>query len=168
VLFVGNLLPVKGPDVLVDACDRLARRGVRFQCQLIGQGSMRGAVERQIGDRGLADWVKLVGSRPLEELPAWYRRASVLVLPSYSEGVPNVLLEALASGTPVVVSASSALREIVRPGCGAAVEDHAPAFAEAVTGLLDSPEELRRAAARARAEEFTWPAAVAGMLATFT
>jgi alpha-1,6-mannosyltransferase len=73
-------------------------------------------------------------------------------------------LEALASGTPVVVSRSSALREIIRPSCGAAVADHAPAFAHAVTQLLDAPEQPRRAAARARAEEFTWPASVTGML----
>ena len=70
----------------------------------------------------------------------------------------------VASGTPVVVSASSALREIVRPGCGAAVPDHAPAFAGAVTTLLDHPEPTRRSAARARAEEYPWQTAVTGML----
>ncbi|HEY2765926.1 MAG TPA: alpha-(1-2)-phosphatidylinositol mannosyltransferase, partial [Pseudonocardiaceae bacterium] len=52
----------------------------------------------------------------------------------------------------------------VRPTCGAAVADHAPAFAGAVSRLLDAPEPSRRAAARARAEEFTWPASVTGML----
>ncbi|MET0136741.1 MAG: glycosyltransferase, partial [Kibdelosporangium sp.] len=76
--------------------------------------------------------------------------------------------EALASGTPVVVSASSALREIVQPGCGAAVDDHADAFAGAVADLLSAPEPGRRAAARARAEEFGWPSSVHGMLSALS
>lgn len=113
VLFVGNLLPVKGPDVLVEACDQIARRGVRFECRLIGQGPMRGALERQIAERGLGDHVKLLGPRPLEELPGWYRRARMLSLPSYSEGVPNVVLEALACGTRVVASRVGGVSEIV-------------------------------------------------------
>ena len=72
-------------------------------------------------------------------------------------------LEALASGTPVVVSASSALPEIVG-GSGAAALDRPEAFAAGVTTLLAADEGVRRAAARARAEQFGWPASVAGML----
>jgi alpha-1,6-mannosyltransferase len=90
--------------------------------------------------------------------------ADVSLAPGPHETFGLAALESLASGTPVVVSASSALGEIVRPGCGAAVADHAPAFAGAVTDLLSSPEGVRRAAARCRAEEFAWPAAVRGML----
>ena len=100
-----------------------------------------------------------------DEVARLLASADVSLAPGPHETFGLAALEALASGTPVVVSASSALREIVRPGCGAAVDDHAPAFASAVTGLLDSPEDFRRAAARARAEEFSWSAAVSGMLA---
>jgi alpha-1,6-mannosyltransferase len=64
-----------------------------------------------------------------------------------------------------VVSVSSALREIVRPDCGAAVDDHAGAFAGAVEDLLAAPEPGRRAAARARAEEFSWSSSKAVQLA---
>jgi glycosyltransferase involved in cell wall biosynthesis len=144
VLFVGNLLPVKGLEVLVEACDRLARRGLRFECQLIGQGAMRGAIERQIGERGLAERVKLMGSRPLEELPAWYRRASVLVLPSYSEGVPNVLLEALACGTPVVASRVGGVPEIVSAESLVATGD-AVGLAVAIERVLAHEGEARAA-----------------------
>jgi alpha-1,6-mannosyltransferase len=91
--------------------------------------------------------------------------ADVSLAPGPHETFGLAALEALASGTPVVVSASSALREIVGPGCGEAVDDHAPAFATAVTGLLERPEDARRAAARARAEQFAWPTSVRGMLA---
>ena len=80
--------------------------------------------------------------------------ADVSLAPGPHETFGLAALEALASGTPVVVSASSALRELVHPTCGAAVPDHAPAFAAAVTALLDHPEPTRRSAARARAEQY--------------
>ncbi|HEY9303044.1 MAG TPA: glycosyltransferase, partial [Mycobacterium sp.] len=90
--------------------------------------------------------------------------ADVVLAPGPHETFGLAALEALASGTPVVVSRSSALPEIVLPSCGAAVADDGHAFADAICGLLDAPEPSRRAAARARAEEFPWPAAVTGML----
>jgi glycosyltransferase involved in cell wall biosynthesis len=113
VLYVGNLLPVKGMDILIDACDRLARRGVRFDCSLIGEGWMRRSIERRIRDRALQGRVRVLGARPLAELPDWYRKASLLVLPSRSEGVPNVVLEAVACGTPVVATRVGGLSEIL-------------------------------------------------------
>jgi alpha-1,6-mannosyltransferase len=91
--------------------------------------------------------------------------SDVSLAPGPHETFGLAALEALASGTPVVVSRSSALSEIIRPTCGVAAADHAPAFAHGVTRLLEAPEQSRRAAARARAEEFSWPAAVTGMLA---
>jgi alpha-1,6-mannosyltransferase len=90
--------------------------------------------------------------------------ADVVLAPGPHETFGLAALEALASGTPVVVSRSSALPEIVLPGCGSAVADDARAFADAIHRLLDSAEPSRRAAARARAEEFPWSAAVTGML----
>src|SRR5581483_6433525 len=104
VLFIGNLVPVKGVEVLIDACSRLAGRGVRFTACLIGQGPLRGKLEGQIARLGLGECVRLVGGLPHHQLGDWYRAAGVFVLPSYSEGVPSVLLEAAACGTRVVAS----------------------------------------------------------------
>lgn len=112
VLFVGNLLPVKGLDYLLAACVRLAQDGLAFQCALIGQGPLRSSLEHEVARLGLGDKVRFVGTVPNEQLPDWYRAANVFVLPSRSEGVPNVLLEAAACGTPFVASRVGGIPEI--------------------------------------------------------
>jgi alpha-1,6-mannosyltransferase len=160
----GRLSPEKHVERSVDTVAELTEAGARVRLVVAGDGPRRRALERRA--RGLP--VTFLGFLPgRTDVARLLASADVSLAPGPHETFGLAALEALASGTPVVVSASSALREIVRPGCGAAVDDHAPAFASAVTGLLESPEDVRRAAARARAEEFTWPAAVAGMLATF-
>lgn len=112
IVFIGNLLSVKGIDVLLDALALIARTGRRFNFALVGDGPLREALRRRAVKLGLVAQVRFVGARPLEELPAWYRAADLLVLPSRSEGVPNVLLEAMACGTPLVASRVGGIPEI--------------------------------------------------------
>jgi glycosyltransferase involved in cell wall biosynthesis len=112
ILFVGNLVGVKGLDVLLGACGRLHRGGEGFECRIIGQGPLRAALERRIGTMGLQDRVKLLGALPAARLPDWYRAADLFVLPSRSEGVPNVLLESTACGTPFVATRVGGIPEI--------------------------------------------------------
>jgi glycosyltransferase involved in cell wall biosynthesis len=129
LVFAGNLVPVKGLDVLLDALATLAGRGRPFRCVLIGDGPLRDALGRRAARLGLAGRVRFTGSRPLEELPSWYRAADLFVLPSRSEGVPNVLLEAASCGTPFVASRVGGIPEIapsdalVEAGNAAALAD---------------------------------------------
>ncbi len=116
LLFVGNLVAVKGPDLLVEACALLARRGVNFDCRVIGHGPMKRVLERQIRAAGLQERVRLVGPRPLEEMPHWYRAADVVILPSRSEGLPNVLMEANACGAWMVASQVGGVSEVAGNG----------------------------------------------------
>jgi glycosyltransferase involved in cell wall biosynthesis len=103
VLWVGRMVPVKGLDVLLKSWSTVARAPSRPLLLLIGDGDDRRALEQQAA--GLGDSVRFIGSIEHGGLPDWYRAADCVVLPSRSEGVPNVLLEGLACGTPFVASA---------------------------------------------------------------
>jgi glycosyltransferase involved in cell wall biosynthesis len=156
VLFVGNLAAVKCLDVLIRACGLLRDRRVRFACRIIGQGPLRAALSRQIETAGLNSLVQLIGPRTLEELPDWYRAAGVLVMPSRSEGIPNVILEAQACGTPVVATRVGGIPEVLEEQ--AMVPPHDPAaLARAIEDALSRP---RGSACKAR----SWSAS-AGQLA---
>lgn len=157
----GRLSPEKHVERSVDTLERLYAEGNRVRLVVAGDGPSMATLRKRAS--GLP--VTFLGFlRSRNDVASLLATSDVSLAPGPHETFGLAALEALASGTPVVVSASSALREIIRPECGAAVDDHAPAFAGAVTNLLSSPEPARRAAARARAEEFGWPAAVQGML----
>ncbi|MFC3449753.1 glycosyltransferase family 4 protein [Amycolatopsis speibonae] len=157
----GRLSPEKHVERSVDTVAALTEAGHRVRLVIAGDGPRRRALERRARGLPVTFLGFLAGRGDVARLLA---SADVSLAPGPHETFGLAALEALASGTPVVVSASSALREIVRPGCGEAVDDQAPAFAGAVTGLLERPEDTRRAAARARAEDFAWPRSVEGML----
>jgi alpha-1,6-mannosyltransferase len=157
----GRLSPEKHVERSVDTAAALRDVGERVRLVIAGDGPSREYLERRA--HGLpVTFLGYLGSR--SDVATLLASADISLAPGPHETFGLAALEALASGTPVVVSRSSALREIVGPGYGAAVPDHAPAFATAVTELLSGPEHDRRAAARARAEQFPWPAAVDGML----
>lgn len=115
LLSVGSLLPVKGFDLLIDAVKELVAResAGAVRLAIVGEGPERGALEARVRRAGLQDRVSFVGAVPHEKLRHWYSAADVLCLASRHEGCPNVVLEALACGTPVVASAVGGLPEIL-------------------------------------------------------
>ena len=157
----GRLSVEKRADRSVDALAALCDSGVDARLVVMGEGPMRAKLQRQATGLPI-DFTGFVTNR--HTVAGLLASADVTLAPGPHETFGLAALEALASGTPVVVSCSSALSEIIRPSCGAAVADHGRAFADAVSWLLHAPEEARRAAARARAEDFPWPVAVTGML----
>jgi len=142
VLTVGNLLPVKGLDVLLDAFARLFERRVPFAGQIIGGGPLESWLRRRIARLGLQRRVELLGPMPHDELPARYRAARVLALPSRSEGVPTVLLEATACGIPFVASRVGGVPEVADLGRGLLVPPGDPdALADALAMALKRPPD---------------------------
>lgn len=158
----GRLSPEKHPERSIDTVAALRAAGHRVRLVVAGDGPRRAALERRAA--GLP--VTFVGFVPDRlRLARLLASADVSLAPGPHETFGLSALEALASGTPVVVSASSALPEIVGVS-GASARDTPAAFAAGVTTLLAAEEGFRRAAARARAERFGWPASVERMLAT--
>jgi len=126
VLFVGNLVPVKAVDVLIAACAKLKTQGWPVRLVLIGSGPLRANLEEQAARLGIRDRVELVGSLAQDRLANWYRATDVFVLPSHSEGVPNVLLEAAACGAPWVASRVGGIPEIAELGFSRLVAPNDP------------------------------------------
>ena len=118
----------------------------------------------QIVARGLQDRVRLIGPKPHAELPALFAAADVMALPSASEGLANVWVEAIASGTPIVISDIGGAREVVdRPAAGRIVERDPGAIAAAIRELLANPPVQAETAAAAA--KFTWERNTASLYA---
>jgi glycosyltransferase involved in cell wall biosynthesis len=130
---IGTLHEVKGQTNLVDACRKLVERGVPVACELIGDGPDRAALEAQVRAAGLAGTVTFSGALPSDTVAARLRSTDVLVAPSVPsrdgrlEGIPVVLMEAMASGVTVVASRLSGIPELVEDG---------------VSGLLVAPGDV--------------------------
>ncbi len=136
ILWVGRFAPVKGLDVLVAACERLRKDRPDFRLCLIGDGPLRGELLSEVSRRGLGGQIRFVGTLPHEQLAPWFRAADVTVLPSRSEGIPNVLLESLACGTPFVASNVGGIGEIADYPVARLVAPERPA--ELAAALQDS------------------------------
>ncbi|MGW0556469.1 glycosyltransferase [Streptomyces sp. NPDC002926] len=162
LLLCSRLSVEKRPGMALDALTELRKRGVRAALVVAGDGPLRTALERRARAEGLpAVFLGYVGDR--ESVSDLQAAADLCLAPGPAETFGLSALEALACGTPVVASASSALPEVIGDA-GAAAKDTPAAFADAVQGLLTRTEADRRAAARARAELFDWQRSVSAFL----
>jgi teichuronic acid biosynthesis glycosyltransferase TuaC len=163
LLSVGNLLAFKGHGLVIEALSLLP------QCELViaGDGPDHAAFEALARQCGVSARVRFVGSLDQRDLRRYYCAADALVLASSREGWPNVLLEAMACGTPVIATAVGGVPEIVTAtDAGTVVKERsAAALAWAVRELLARPRE--RAATRRFAEQFGWDATSKGQLQVF-
>ena len=164
LLCVGHLVRRKGQHLLLPALAAAFPAGSRPRLVLVGDGADAGALRAQAARLGLADDVRFAGAVHPDALPDWYRAADALVLPSLREGWPNVVLEALACGTPVLATSVWGTPEILA-GCraGLLVE---PSEAGLRAGHLRLPE-LDAAAARPWAEAHGWDATLDGLRAVY-
>ncbi|MGI5400362.1 glycosyltransferase [Streptomyces sp. CA-135486] len=162
LLLCSRLSVEKRPGMALDTLAELRRRGVRASLVVAGDGPLRAALTRRArAERLPAVFLGHVGDR--EAVADLQASADLCLAPGPAETFGLSALEALACGTPVVASASSALPEVVGDA-GAAAVDTPEDFADAVEKLLARPEPDRRAAARARAELFDWPRSVDAFL----
>lgn len=121
ILFVGRLVPEKGPALLLEAVEGLRRDvpELAVELRIVGSGPLEASLRDQVAVSGLTDVVELTGPLGNEHLPAQYAWADVFCLPSFAEGVPVVLMEALATGLPVVSTTIAGIPELVQNSeCG--------------------------------------------------
>lgn len=112
LVWVGRIVPVKALDVLIDATKRLKESFPKFVLHLIGDGPERSRLEQRVQTESLAEHVSFEGAIGHDQIADWYRAADVTVMSSDSEGLPNVLRESLACGTPFVSTDVGSIKEI--------------------------------------------------------
>jgi glycosyltransferase involved in cell wall biosynthesis len=147
--YVGNLLPEKGPDILINGfkvlTEKMPDRGTDLV--VLGDGPLMRPLKSLIHAYGFEGRVRLLGRRPHAEVAAWMSAADVLCLPSLREGCPNVVLEALASGRPVVASNVGGVPELLDKDNGLLVPPGQPQLlGEALAAAVSRdwcPEHLR-------------------------
>ena len=178
VLCVGSLQPYKGQSFLVEALALLRDRGVPASCTIIGHGNMADSLQAQIREHGLDGVVQLVGKKTEDEVAAHLLEADCYVQPSVvtptgkMEGIPVAIMEAMASGVPVVATAISGVTELVRSGeTGRTVPpEDAPALADAITDVChdsDASARMSEAAHNLVLDEFEITGTVRSLSETF-
>jgi alpha-1,6-mannosyltransferase len=158
----GRLSVEKRVDRSIDALAALCDSGVDARLLIVGEGPLRSKLERQAA-RLPVSFTGFVDNR--NEVAALLASADVALAPGPHETFGLAALEALACGTPAVVSRTSALREIVTSDSGAHVANDPSSIARGVVDIIGRPLRRRRRDARRRAEHFTWPRAADSMLA---
>jgi len=147
IFSAARLTDTKAYPVLIDACARLKRAGIEFECVIAGEGPQVESIEEAIRLHDVADRVRLLGPVPQHEVTQLVGDADIFVLPSviaYSgqmDGIPVALMEAMAAGRPVIASAVSAIPELVENGRSGLLVDvtHPEQLASAIQRLISDP-----------------------------
>lgn len=160
LLCVGRLIERKGQHHLIDAVKRLTDEGIEVELDLVGTGDSRSANEAQVARLGLGDRVHFLGYVSREKIAEHYAAADVFVLPSYNEGMSVALLEAMASGLAVVVTATGGTPELIEPEINGLVFDWSDvdSLTAHLRRLAQDRSLVRRMgeASRTRASDFSW------------
>jgi glycosyltransferase involved in cell wall biosynthesis len=160
IIFIGRLIPVKGIPFLLEAMTKVLKRIPEAGLTIVGDGEERDRLKQLTLSLGIEKSVRFIGTVPHEKIQACLQRAEVFVLPSISEGFPNVIAEAMSAGLPVVASRAGGIPDIiVNNENGYLVETgDTDALADRIILLLQD-ESLRKTIAennRLRVKEFTW------------
>jgi glycosyltransferase involved in cell wall biosynthesis len=156
---VGRLSEQKGQLLLVEAAGRLALEELDFQIVLVGDGPMRGQIEAAVARLGLEGRVKLLGWRSGAEVRREIESSKAMVLPSFAEGLPVVIMESLALGRPVISTYIAGIPELVEDGVtgwlvpAGSVEALAEAIRQAMAAPLDELQRMGRVGAERVAEK---------------
>lgn len=146
ILQVGRLVPEKGTPVLIDALAAMKKAGVSFEVRLVGDGPLRESLTAQVAAANLVNEVTFTGAVGQDDILAHYHWANVFCLPSFQEGLPVVLMEAMSTGLPVVTTRIAGIGELVLDGVNGRLltPGRADLVADALTELAADPALANR------------------------
>ncbi len=155
---VGQLKEKKGFQYLLQACRQLKDQGYDFECTIIGEGPLHAVLDEQIQALDLKGMVSLCGALPHQEVIRKYQQAAIFVLPAVlgadgdRDGIPNVILEALAMELPVVSTAHSGIPEVIQDGVNGLLvpPTDVSALAQAIARLIEAPSLRSRFGSKGR------------------
>lgn len=140
--FFGRFSGEKGVSNFVRALPEVLNKQEKVRVIIGGDGPLRGEIETYIDSNGLNERVKFAGWINHDDLPEYLNRLQLLIIPSYTEGIPNVMLEAMACGTPVLATPVGVIPDVIKDGeTGFIMEDNSPkCIAENIIRALSSPD----------------------------
>jgi glycosyltransferase involved in cell wall biosynthesis len=158
LLTVGRLSVTKRVDILIDAVDILKRQGCKISFKIVGGGQMLQKLKQIVTEKNLDNIIEITGRFDAQDMPNVYRRNDIFISASKLEGMSNAMLEAMASGLPIITTRCEGVEELITEN-GLVIENaNAGEIAKAVKKLIDD-RQLRNQmsiAARKQAEKFTW------------
>ena len=158
LLAVGRLSSTKRVEMLIGAAELLNRSGMNVQLSIAGGGAMEGVLRQMVVGRRLGQVVHILGRVGAGQMPELYRSSDIFVSASMQEGMSNAMLEAMASGLPIITTRCEGVDELIKDN-GIVVENACgSAIADAVAGLTNNPAAYRWMSLSARkwAEKFSW------------
>ena len=152
ILCIGRLTPAKGQHLLVDAVARLGAAGRPVQLQVVGAGVDRDSLERHVARLGAEQWVRFEGAVNQDRIRDFYARADCFCIASFAEGIPVVLMEAMAMEIPCVTTRVTGIPELIRDGVDGRLvaPSDLDGLAAALAALIDDAGLGRRLGASAR------------------
>jgi glycosyltransferase involved in cell wall biosynthesis len=148
--YLGRLSPEKGVDILIHATKLMASQDRDVKVVIAGDGPLRGLIERELNNEIRSGRVELLGWLPHEKVPDFLSKIRLLLMPSYTEGLPSALIETIACGTPVLTSRVGEIPQVVIHGeTGFLIDELNPHnIASLALKLIKDEESLRRMSTR--------------------
>jgi len=170
LLTVGRLSPTKRVEMLIDAVQILHKAGCNVHFTIVGGGAMADQLRQTVSQKNLSGVIDVAGRIDSEKMPQLYRRHAIYVSASMQEGMSNAMLEAMASGLPIITTKCEGVEELIADNGIVVGDAKAEAIAEAIRTLADDRKTYKRmsTAARKQAEKFSWKSVAEQYLALYS
>ena len=158
LLTVGRLSPTKRVEMLIGAVQILHKTGCNVHFTIVGGGAMIDELKQTVSENKLSNIIEVAGRIDSEKMPQFYRQNDIFISATMQEGMSNAMLEAMASGLPIITTRCEGLEELIADNGIVVEESQAEAIAKAIKKVADNPQAHKQMsiAARKQAEKFSW------------